>query len=219
MHTRRAGQLVARPLNCGVIRLVVVLARLLGSNDANDVFVKGQLMSQRTSHIIVSTAALVLLVTTRWCIAQNSVPAPSAAELPWPPGPAYPAAFNRTAQDGQVRRLEFLGEWRGANGATEFAPGTIKSDGIVLGEYSIVAHEEFVAVLEVTSPLYSAKYWRLDAIDYSQCGAANEGLDCARPYEPGTRLVLTMYEDVNDALSFSRKYLGRAHYFSFRKAP
>ena len=219
MRSRRASHGGVRPLNCGVIRLEVVLAvpRVSGSADANEIVVKGQWMSQRTSQIIVLTAALLLVVTTRWAIAQNSSPAPSAPG--WPPGPVYPAAFNRPVQDGEARKLQFLGVWQGANGATEFAPGTIRSDGTLLGEYSVVAHEEFVVVLEVTSPLYSAKYWRLEAIDYTRCLVARDGLACARPYEPGTRLDLTMYEDIDDALSRSRAYSGRVHYFSFRKSP
>jgi hypothetical protein len=141
-------------------------------------------------------------------------------DQPWQPDTAYPAAFNRTQPGAQTRRLQFLGVWQGTKGATEFAPGVIRSGGTLLGEYSVVAHEEFVAVLEVTSALYpSAKYWRLDAIDYTRCQVAGDGSNCARPYEPGTRLVLTMYQDVNDALSFSPQNSGTIHYLSFRESP
>ena len=108
--------------------------------------------------------------------------------------PVSPAPIDRSSQDSQDRKLQFEGRWSGSLGWTEFDSGTIRSDGVVLGKYSVVAHEESFAIIEIISDLYYSKYWRLDWV-------APRGLD------------ITMYANMDDALT-ERSERGRLHYYA-----
>jgi hypothetical protein len=138
-------------------------------------------------------------------------------EDPWPPGPVYPASLNGLLPGAEAEKFRFLGTWQPGRshfgtdpwttGVMEIGPETIKDlAGRVFAAYSVVAYEQFAAVLEISPSDGGLEYWRLDALTYDWCRTAADGLNCAKPFDrPGhrDRFDLRIYSNLDDALSLN----------------
>jgi hypothetical protein len=152
-------------------------------------------------------------------------------EAPWPAGPVHPSSLNGLLPGAEANRLRFVGTWQPGRshfgtdpwttGVMEIGPEEVKDvGGQVSATYSVVAHEQFAAVLKVSRTDGAVEYWRLDTLTYDWCRTAGEGLNCAKPFDrPGDRerFDLRIYSNVDDALSLTPTYSRRSAYFPFQQ--
>jgi hypothetical protein len=157
--------------------------------------------------------------------ASRDATAPLHWEAPWPAGPVYPESLNELLPREEAKRLRFVGTWQPGrshfgtdpwtNGVIEIGPDEIKDlAGRVSATYSIVASEQFAAVLKVGRTDGGLEYWRLDALTYDWCRTAGEGLNCAKPFDR-ERFDLRIYSNLDDALSLNSTYSRWSAYFPF----
>ena len=163
--------------------------------------------------------------------ASNDATASLHWEAPWPAGPVYPAALNGLLPGAEAENIRFLGTWQPGRshfgtdpwttGVMEIGPDAIKDlAGRVSAAYSVVAHEQFAAVLKVSPTDGGVEYWRLDALNYNWCRTAAQGLTCAKPFNSQSdreRFDLRVYSNVDDALSLNPTYSSWSAYFPFQQ--